>query len=595
MTPRLKTKLIVSLVVLLANAGSGIVPAGAQGTVPAFDHIFVIIEENHAFSDIIGSTQAPYINGLAGQNGLATQYSAISHPSLPNYLALTGGDTFGITTDCPVSTCPVNAPNIADRIEAAGKTWKGYMDAMPSACSVSPSSTYSPRHNPFVYFNDIRNDAQRCSNHVVPYPNLAADLASTSTTPNFVWITPDLCNDMHDCAISVGDMWLANNLPAIFSSPAWTTQRSLLLLTWDEGGTTNQVATVVIGPSVIPGYQSPAVYSHYSLLKTVESAWNLAPLTANDGSASPMADFFGPAGLLRVPSSPALPTQVLVDGQIADSWGLNWLKEGPGTHTVCFTHVEGWTEPACQTVAVNGGATTLVTGSFTQRGSLHVFTSPTVPSQITLDGNPTDDWGMFTDVPTGAHTVCYGKVADYDPPACQSITVNAGALTTTTGTFNSHPGALGQSGVGLLRVTQASPAVPTQISIKPAAGTPYVADSWGLNWLELAPGSYTVSFSHVEGWTEPPPQAVTVTAGNTTTVAATFIQRGDLHVFTSPPVAGTVWVDGIPRNDWGMFTDIPTGSHTVCFGAAAGYANTPACQPATVNAGVETDVTGIYS
>ena len=92
---RLKTKLIAAFVVLLANAGSGIVPAGAQGTVPAFDHIFVIVEENHAFSDIIGSVQAPYINGLAGQNGLATQYLAITHPSLPNYLVLTGGDTFG--------------------------------------------------------------------------------------------------------------------------------------------------------------------------------------------------------------------------------------------------------------------------------------------------------------------------------------------------------------------------------------------------------------------------------------------------------------------------------------------------------------------
>jgi len=299
--------------------------------------------------------------------------------------------------------------------------------------------------------------------------------------------------------------------------------------------------------------------------------------------------------LLRVTSSPAVSSQVLVDGQIADSWGLNWLKIGPGSHTVSFAHVEGWTEPAPQTVTLSGGATTTVTGTFTQRGELHVLTSPTVASQVTLDGNPTDDWGMFTDVPVGAHMVCYGKVADFDPPPCQSITVTAGALTTTTGTFTSHPGALGQSGVGLLRVTQASPAVPSQITIKAGAGTPYIADSWGLNWLELAPGSYTVSFSHVEGWTEPPPQTVTVTAGNTTTVAATFIQRGELHVFTSPPVAGTVSVDGIPRDDWGMFTDIPTGSHMVCFGAATGFANTPACQTVTINAGAQTNVTGTYS
>ena len=144
-------------------------------------------------------------------------------------------------------------------------------------------------------------------------------------------------------------------------------------------------------------------------------------------------------------------------------------------------------------------------------------------------------------------------------------------------------------------MTQASPAVPTQISIKAGVGSPHIADSWGLTWLELAPGSYTVSFSHVQGWTEPPPQTVTVTAGNTTTVTATFTQRGLLHVFTAPAVAGTVSVDGTARDDWGVFTDIPTGPHTVCFGAAIGFANTPACQTVTVNAGVETDVTGTYS
>jgi len=387
---------------------------------------------------------------------------------------------------------------------------------------------------------------------------------------------------------------LKTNLPALFSSPAWTTQRSLLLLTWDEGSTPNQVATVVIGPSVTAGYQSLAAYNHYSLLKTIESAWNLSPLTANDGTANPMADFFGPAGLLRVASLPAVPTQVLVDGQIADSWGLTWLKETPGTHTVCFTHVEGWTEPPCQTVNVSGGATTLVTGSFTQRGSVRVITSPAVPSQISLDGNPTNNWGMWTDIPTGSHTVCFGAVAGYNAPGCQTVMVTAGTLTKTTGTFTRNPSAPGQSGLGLLSVVS-SPAVPSQITITPGAGSPYIADTWGLNWLQLAPGSYTVSFSHVTGYTEPAPQTVTVTAGSTTMATGLFTQRGTLRVLTSPAVAGTVWVDGIPRNDWGMWTDIPTGSHMVCFGAATGFANTPACQTTTVNPAAETDVTGMYS
>jgi hypothetical protein len=301
-----------------------------------------------------------------------------------------------------------------------------------------------------------------------------------------------------------------------------------------------------------------------------------------------------PAGLLRVTSSPAVPTQVLIDGQIADSWGLTWLELAAGTHTACFTHVEGWTEPPCQTLSVEGGATTTVTGNFTERGSLRVITSPAVPSQITVDGNPTNDWGTWTDISTGSHTVCFGAVAGFDPPVCQTFAVNAGALTTVTGTFTPNQAALGQNGLGLLRLTT-SPAVSSQITITPSGRSQYIADSSGLNWLELAPGSYTVSFSHVGGYTEPPPQTLTITSGNTTTVTGAFIRRGFLRVTTSPAVAATIRVDGIPRNNWGMWTDIDVGSHTVCFGLAPGYANTPACQTVTVNAGVETDVTGVYS
>jgi hypothetical protein len=348
-------------------------------------------------------------------------------------------------------------------------------------------------------------------------------------------------------------------------------------------GTPGQQQTLTV-PNVPSG---PLWFVVQAVNDATRGSGNLAAIS---NPASPLSTT---AGLLRVTSSPALPTQILVDGQIADTWGLNWMKIAPGSHTVCFTHVEGWTEPPCQSVTVSSGATTTVTGSFVQRGFVHVMSSPAVASQIIFDGKPTDDWGMFTDVPVGTHQVCFGAVADYNPPGCQTITVTAGVLTNVTGTFTSNPGAPGQAGMGLMRIAS-SPAVPTQITITPSGGSPYLADSWGLNWLELPPGSYTVSLSHVQGWTEPGPQTVTITAGNTTVVPANFTQRGYLHVFTSPAVAGTVVVDGIPRNDWGMWTDIPTGSHTVCFGAATGYASTPACQTLSLNAGVETDVTGTY-
>jgi hypothetical protein len=266
-------------------------PSTQPPAIPAFDHIFIIVEENHAYSQIIGNSSAPYINSLANQHGLATNYFAIMNPSLPNYLTLTGGSNFGISNDC--TTCFVNAPNIVDRLENAGKSWKAYMESMPSACFVGDAGTlYRQKHNPFVYYDNIRTDPARC-NKIVPYSQLAGDLAQTSTTPNYVWITPNMCNDMHDCSVITGDTWLKNKLPMIFNSPAWTTQNSLLLITWDEGNRSdNQVATLVIGSAVIPGVKSSASYDHYSLLRTVEEAWGLPPLTTHDGNATPMTDFW---------------------------------------------------------------------------------------------------------------------------------------------------------------------------------------------------------------------------------------------------------------------------------------------------------------
>ena len=272
--------------------------AAASVATPAFDHIFVVVMENTSASSIIGNTsQAPYINSLANKYAYSTNYFGITHPSLPNYLTLTGGSSFGITSDCSPSTCPVNAVNIADRLEGAGKTWKAYMESMPSACGTTDSSPYAVKHNPFVYYNDIRTNAARCQAHDVPFTQLATDLKAASTTPNFGWITPNMCNDMHDCSISTGDTWLKNQIPAILNSPAFTQQNSALFLTWDEDdfSGTNQVEFVIAGSSVKPAFASSVTYNHYSLLRTVEDAWGLAPLTTNDTAAVAMTDFFGSA------------------------------------------------------------------------------------------------------------------------------------------------------------------------------------------------------------------------------------------------------------------------------------------------------------
>jgi phosphatidylinositol-3-phosphatase len=264
-----------------------------ETVIPAFDHIFIVIMENHGFEEIIGSPDAPFINGLAATSGLAANYTSVAHPSLPNYLALVAGDTFGITTDC--TDCFQAAPNlVADRIAASGRTWRGYMESMPSPGYVGDAYPYMQKHNPFIYFNNIRENPQQAAN-VVPYSQLAADLASASTTPSFGWVTPNMLDDMHDGTIAQGDAWLAGQIPLITGSQAWMTRRCLLVITWDEneGAGDNRVTTILSAGGAVPaGFQSQVAYNHYSLLRTIEAAWDLAPLTANDAQAAVMADFF---------------------------------------------------------------------------------------------------------------------------------------------------------------------------------------------------------------------------------------------------------------------------------------------------------------
>src|SRR6266566_2445693 len=235
---------------------------------PTFSHVFTIVMENEESSSLIGNSAAPYINGLAQSYGLATQYYAISHPSLPNYLAMTAGSTFGISSDC--TTCWVGATNLADQIEAGGRSWKAYLEGMPSACFVGDAYPYMQKHNPWIYYNDIRTNAARCSAHVVPFTQLGADLASGSV-PSYVWITPNMCNDMHDCSIATGDSWLRSQVPAILNSAAYR-NGGVLVITWDEGSSnagccTNaaggRIATIVISPLGRTGFQSSVAETHY--------------------------------------------------------------------------------------------------------------------------------------------------------------------------------------------------------------------------------------------------------------------------------------------------------------------------------------------
>ena len=251
----------------------------------------VIVQENKAASEIMGASEAGYFNTLSAEFSVAANYRAIMHPSLPNYLVLTSGTNAGITSDCKPKSCTADVRSIADEIQQSGRTWKMYAEGMPAPCAAQDSRRYAVKHNPFMYYPAVTDDLASCSDHVVPFGRLDQDLQSASALPDYSFISPDMCNDTHDCPISTGDDWLSREVPRILGSPAFTTQNSLLVITWDEGSKDdNRVATVFAGPAARKGFTSNAAYSHYSLLHTIEDVWGLAPLTDNVRNAPLMSD-----------------------------------------------------------------------------------------------------------------------------------------------------------------------------------------------------------------------------------------------------------------------------------------------------------------
>ena len=251
--------------------------------VPNFDHVVWIVFENKEFGTVIGNSRMPIFNKLAKDYTLLTQFYAVTHPSLPNYIAMIGGDTFGIDRNC--TDCFIDSPSLPDLIEAGGRTWKTYQEDMPEPCFIGSEGNYVQKHNPFVYFDPVRLDAARCQRSVVPLTSLQTDILA-GTLPNFMFITPNLCNSAHDCSLAVTDAWLANLLDQLI--PALDSQGSnyLVVLTWDEGQGNHsccglpveaggRIAVVLLSPLVKNSFEDATPYTHYSLLKTISSGWGL--------------------------------------------------------------------------------------------------------------------------------------------------------------------------------------------------------------------------------------------------------------------------------------------------------------------------------
>jgi acid phosphatase len=245
--------------------------------------VIVIVMENRGFDQVAGDpSAAPYLAGLGRECGLATGYSGVAHPSLPNYLALTSGSTHGITDDGGPSTHPVTGPSIFSLL---GPGWRSLQESMPSPCDHSSGGDYATKHNPAVYFTSI---AAACPAQDVPMDDAAPDVGA-----RFTLITPNLCNDGHNCSTAAADHWLSSELPLILDGPEYRSGTAVVFVTWDEndaGGT--RVPTYVVAPSVPPGLRVGATFDHYSLLRTAEELLRLRPLLGAAAMAPSMKAAF---------------------------------------------------------------------------------------------------------------------------------------------------------------------------------------------------------------------------------------------------------------------------------------------------------------
>jgi hypothetical protein len=274
-------KVIACAALICALLAGGATTAAAP--LPAFDHVVVIVFENKEATSVLGNRAAPTFNSYARRYAKLTRYYGVTHPSLPNYLALVSGSTQGITTTC--TDCVVDATSLADTIEASGRTWKTYAEGLPAPGFLGAfKGRYAKKHNPFAYFRNIADDPTRRA-QLVPLTRLASDLRG-GALPSFSLVIPDLCHSMHDCSVSVGDAWLRSQVGKFLKLP-----KTVVFVLFDEGGTSigggGHTAALALGTTVRPGSRFSGVTSHYGILRTVEQAWGL-PLLGHSAHVGPI-------------------------------------------------------------------------------------------------------------------------------------------------------------------------------------------------------------------------------------------------------------------------------------------------------------------
>ncbi len=398
----------------------GALGASAQtSSLPQFGHVVIVVGENAGFGSTYSSSSMPYLTSLANSYGLATNYYADTHPSIGNYFVLTAGQIFSNNDSATPSSLPLSANNIANAVQTAGKTWKDYEEST-NGCGALNSGSYYVRHDPLRYYTDVNTE----SANFVCMSQFATDIANHAL-PSFSWLTPNGCDDAHDCSLGTFDNWLKTEIaPLLASSYFQPGGDGLLIITFDEDsgsgsttttGTTDggQVETVVISPYSIAGYKSSTRYYHESVLRTM--AQGLGASTSNLGAASStsaMSDFFSTASTATVTLSPTSATLTAAVGSSAtqtftvknnttSSVSVTGVAIVPGTLGTEFSQTN-----TCSSLSASGGSC-----------SITVKFSPTSTGTATATLSVTDSASTtaLTAALTGTNTSTSGPAVSLTP------------------------------------------------------------------------------------------------------------------------------------------------------------------------------------